>query len=65
MKQVKIKQTISVNKMQKKKVEDEDYPLEVGDICTLSTESLKMIYFKFLPVLVTGLTTTGKEQNTR
>jgi hypothetical protein len=34
--------------------------LEVGDICTLSIGSLKKIYFTFLPVLVTGVTTTGK-----
>jgi hypothetical protein len=63
---VKIKQAISVNKMQTKKVEDDDYKdiLEIGDLCTLSTESLKKICFKFLPVLVTGVTTTGQEQNT-
>jgi hypothetical protein len=67
VKQGKIKQAISVKKMQKKKVEDEDYkdPLEVGYICTLSTESLNKIYFKFLPVLVTGVTTTMKGKGTK
>jgi hypothetical protein len=39
--------------------------LEVGDICTLSNESLKKIYFKFLPVLVKGVTTAMKCNGTK
>jgi hypothetical protein len=53
--------------MRKKKVEDDEYkdPLEVDIICTLSTESVKKIFLKFLPVLVTGVATTMKWNETK
>ncbi len=33
--------------------------LEVGDICTVSTQGLKKVYFPHLPVLVTGTSVKG------
>ncbi len=38
-------------------------PLDVGDICTLSTQGLRNMYFKHLPVIIT--TVSGKEEMLR
>jgi hypothetical protein len=49
----KKKQAAKVNKMRKKKTNAEEFkdPLEIGDICTISTNELKTKYFPYLPVL--------------
>ncbi len=51
------KQAVKVNKMRKKKANAEEFkdPLEIGDICTISTDDLKTKYFPYLPVLITGI----------
>lgn len=53
----KKKQAVKVNKMRKKKANAEEFkdPLEIGDICTISTDDLKTKYFPYLPVLITGI----------
>ena len=54
----KKKQAAKVNKMQKKKANAGEIkdPLDIGDICTISTDDLKEKYFPYLPVLITGVT---------
>ena len=37
--------------------------MEVGDVCTMSTQGLKKVYFKHLPVIIT--TRTSKEEALR
>jgi len=46
----KKKQAVKVNKMRKKKANAEELkdPLEIGDICTISTDDLKIKYFPYL-----------------
>ena len=53
----KKKQAVKVNKMRKKKANAEELkdPLEIGDICTISTDDLKKKYFPYLPVVITGI----------
>jgi hypothetical protein len=53
----KLKQAEKVNKLRKQnawKLSRKD-PLEVGDICTRSTEGLKKVYFPRLPVMMTDI----------
>lgn len=54
----KKKQAAKVNKMWKKKANAGEIkdPLDIGDICTISTDDLKEKYFPYLPVLITGVT---------
>jgi hypothetical protein len=33
--------------------------LEIGDICTVSTQGLKKIYFPYLPVMITTVNNKG------
>jgi hypothetical protein len=58
----KIKQAEKVNRLQSKKVlkHDRKDPLEVGDICTVSTQGLKKVYFPYLPVIITTVSNKGE-----
>jgi hypothetical protein len=55
---VKKKQAAKVNKMQKKKANAGEFkdPLDIGDICAISTDDFKKKYIPYLPVLITGVT---------
>jgi hypothetical protein len=62
VKEAKMKQADKVNKLRMKnglKHERKD-PLDVGDICTVSTQGLKKVYFPHLPVIITAVSYKGE-----
>lgn len=57
-----MKQAEKMNRLRSKKglQHERRDPLEVGDICTVSMQGLKKVYFPYLPVIIT--TVTNKEE---
>ncbi len=58
----KIKQAEQASRIQNKKIikHARKDPLEVGDLCTVSTQGLKKLYFPYLPVIITTVTNKGE-----
>ncbi len=61
VKDAKVKQAEKVNRLKRTKAMkySRKDPLKVGDICTISTQGSRKIYFSHLPVLVTGISVKG------
>jgi hypothetical protein len=56
-----VKQAEKVNRLRRTKASNyiRKDPLEVGDICTVSTQGIRKVYYPHLPVLVTGTSMKG------
>jgi len=61
VKEAKLKQAKKVNELRRKKAGKlkRKENLEIGDICTVSTQGLKKIYFPYLPVMITAVSNKG------
>jgi hypothetical protein len=55
MREAQVKQAEKVNRRRVKLSKDRKDPLEVGDICTVSTAGVKKAPFKYLPVMITSV----------
>ncbi len=60
VKEAKLKQAEKVNALRKKvgKLQQKEI-LELGDICTVSTQGLKKTYFPYLPVMIKAVNNKG------
>jgi hypothetical protein len=61
VKEEKLKQAKKVHELRRKKAGKLKWKeiLEIGDICTVSTQGLKKIYFPYLPVMITAVNNKG------